>query len=201
MPTNTRAVTPKAKCNAQGKFKCSMLGKINGANCHYLVLTIIKLQDLLRHKGVESGWDKGQFDQEAAGVIVVGHPKPRPPPPQEDQNCLQAPTKAYRGYAIIDLTLDSPPAIPTKSVPKAVESKDNAKTADSLGALKLQDVGVDAGGALADDNSKENVTHGRGQEIKEGMHVGKEEMREDDAIATVAQERRHANDQVQKQCA
>ncbi len=96
--------------------------------------------------------------------------------------------------------LDSPLAMPIKSVPRVVESKADAKILDSLGALKLQDFrSVNAGGALADD-SKENVTHGHGREIKERMmHMAKEEKREDDAVTTVKWERRCANDQVQKQ--
>jgi hypothetical protein len=163
-----------------------MLGEINGANCRYLVLIVIELQDLLCSKGLKVGGTKAYLIERLLLLSLLSATR-RPAPPREDQNCLRTATKAHRGYSmIINLMLDSPLAMPIKSVPRVVESKADAKILDSLGALKLQDFrSVNAGGALADD-SKENVTHGHGREIKERMmHMAKEEKREDDAVTTV----------------
>jgi hypothetical protein len=200
MPATTRAATSKAECDARGEFKRAVLGEVNGANCRYSALTVIELQDLLRRGGLKVGGKKAVLIERL--LLASSSSASRgPAPPREDRNRHRAPTKGHHGgdAVIIDLTLDSPPASPAKSVPEAAKSEADAEIADSLGALELQDVGVDAGGALADDG-EEIVTHGRGREIKEGMRVGEEEMREDDdAAATVVDERRRANDRVQKQ--
>ena len=53
------------------------------------------------------------------------------------------PTNVYHENMIIELTLNSPGAKPTKSVTKASEYEVCTTMADSLGALKLQNLGVD----------------------------------------------------------
>jgi len=201
MPPSTRAATSNANCDARGEVKRAALVEINGTEvdrrsppdgadaAYYLSLTVIELKDLLRRKGSKVSGKKVNLIER----LVSSETKSAKPP-----KVVTRATNVYRDNSIIDLTLDSPQATPTKSVAEAVENEADAGIADSLGALKLNYDVVDAEGHGTDD--KENVANGRGREIKEGpMHAAKEEEREDDTAATVPEERRKVNDRIQKQ--
>ena len=199
MPTTpTRAATSKAYVNARGEVKRAVLGEINDAKsspgvtadaAYYSTLKIPELKDLLRSKGLKVSGKKANLIKR----LVSSKAKSAKPP-----DAVPGPTNVCRKNVIIDLTSDSPRATPAKSVAEAAENEADT-IADSLGALKLQNVGVDdAERNRADD--KENLSNGRGWEIEEGlMHTAKEEKGEDDTAATVSEARRKANDRIQKQ--
>lgn len=184
MPTSNRATISKAYVDARGEVKRAALVEINGtevdppppdgadAASYYSTLTVGKLKDLLRSKGLRVSGKKANLIER----LVSSKSKSAKP-----TNVVSRTTTVYRDNSIIDLT--SPRA---------------AGIADSLGALKLNDAVVDTERNMTD--VKENFANGRGRDFKEGMCAGDEEKRKDDDVAaTVEDERRRADERIQKQ--
>jgi hypothetical protein len=186
MPTSNRATISKAYVDARGEVKRAALVEINGtevdrpppdgadAASYYSTLTVVKLKDLLRSKGLRVSGKKANLIER----LVSSKSKSAKP-----TKVVSRTTTVYRDNSMIDLTLDSPRA---------------AGIADSLGALKLNDAVVDTERNMT--AVKENVANGRGWDFKEGMCAVDEEMRKDDDVAaTVEDERRRAHERIQKQ--
>ena len=184
MPTSNRATISKAYVDARGEVKRAALVEINGTEvdppppdgalgaAYYSTLTVGKLKDLLRSKGLRVSGKKANLIER----LVSSKSKSAKP-----TNVVSRTTTVYRDNSIIDLT--SPRA---------------AGIADSLGALKLNDAVVDTERNMTD--VKENFANGRGRDFKEGMCAGDEEKRKDDDVAaTVEDERRRADERIQKQ--